>query len=93
MGWAAFAEGEMATRCTAWARRWQRGGMRTEPVWHAAATSANQRKSVFILQRHCKARHAVPSETRFFVEGALNALTFGVLSWAAFAVVAGAVLG
>ena|SRR5437867_13439625 len=43
--------------------------------------------------RHCKARHAVPIETRFFAEGALNALTFGLLTWAAFGVVACALLG
>jgi len=35
----------------------------------------------------------VPIETRFFAEGALNALTFGLLTWAAFGVVACALLG
>ena len=35
----------------------------------------------------------MPIETRFFVEGALNALTFGLLIWAGFAVMACALLG
>ena len=55
-----------------------------------ARTSANQ---CSFLERHCKERHIVPIETRFFVEGALNALTFGLLVWATLGVVVCALLG
>ena len=45
-------------------------------------------ESVFTVRRRRKMGQAVAIETRFFVEGAVNALALGLLFWAAFGVAA-----